>query len=101
MDMSYDVIGVAERDEADVLGAVAKHPCANRAHPLRDAVGQVVERADVVRRQIPQGTHVVAMRTWMKAAGVEMVALVRSLHHELFDFPNTAAVGGRVTDHQY
>src|SRR5947207_901207 len=101
MDMSYEVIRVAERDEPDVLRPVAEDLCANRAHPPRDAVEQVVERAYIVGHQIPEGTHVVAMRTWMKAAGVEMVAFVRSVLHELFDFANTAVVGRRVTDHQH
>ncbi len=97
VDVADEAAGVAERDEADVLPAVAQDARAHGADPGRGVVEQVVEDRDVVRRQVPERVDVRAERTEVRAARVHVVQVAeRAVVHQRLHAADAAVVEERV-----
>src|SRR5437667_4268190 len=58
MNVSKNIVRIAERDEPNIVTAVAQYLASDRTHPLGRAAEEVVEDRDVVRGEVPKGINV-------------------------------------------
>src|SRR5215469_6447405 len=101
VDIADDFGAVAERDEANVFSRVTESTRANGAGPDGRFAEEVVEDRDIVRGQIPDGVHVLADGTKIRASGVKVIHVAEGGRlHAFAHLADAGIVEESVGDHE-